>query len=492
MAKQLHRNALPEGFELQEYRLDAVIGHGGFGITYKAWDSHLEQWVAIKEYLPNELAVREGMSTVYAKSSMDEEAFNWGLQRFILEARTLAQFKHPNIVKVSRFFEQHHTAYMVMEYQEGESLSARLKRDTIEEQPLLEIVLPILDGLREVHSAGFLHRDIKPGNIFLRRDGSPVLLDFGAARHAVGQKSRSLTSIVSPGYAPFEQYDSKSVQGPWTDIYALGAVMYYAISGSAPQEVVGRLKRDTMPRALEVGEGRYRPELLKAVDWAMALDEEARPQSVDEWREALLAPPLEILPHSRSTKRPAASKTRASWLWGAVFVLSAIPLGYALYHQPEVNRLMRPVYEALLASKKPAGPPISETEVKHFIDNYFAAAARGDVEAMLAYYGDLVDYHDWGVVNQDAIRKDKEEFFFRWPVVDNQLLTVIDVLKTESEQEKIVRFISQFEAYFPDRENAIKHSQGKAKNTWRLRSDPDGLKIIVEKQTVLRRHKTNG
>lgn len=490
MSQEHHRNALPEGFELQEYRIGTVIGHGGFGITYKAWDTHLEQWVAIKEYLPNELAVREGVSTVYAKSSIDEQAFEWGLQRFILEARTLAHFKHPNIVQVLRFFEENKTAYMVMEYQEGESLSECLKRGTLEEQDLLNIVLPILNGLDEVHKAGFLHRDIKPSNIFIHTDKTPVLLDFGAARHAVGQKSSSLTSIVSPGYAPFEQYDSKSIQGPWTDIYALGGVMYYAVTGNVPQEVVGRLKRDNMPRAVEIAAGNYRPEILKAIDWAMALDEEARPQSVNEWREALLASPLEILPKTRSQKNTQSHSAKTTWLWPLIFVLSAVPLAYVLYHQPEVNALMRPLYQAL--EREPQGPPITEESVHAFILDYFAATSRGDLDQLLNYYGELVDYHDWGRVNQDAIRKDKQEFFTRWPVVENNLLTVIDVLKTESEQEKIIRFISQFQAYAPTKEAATKQSQGKAKNTWRLRSEPDGLKIIVEKQTVLRRQRTNG
>ena len=191
---------------------------------------------------------------------------------------------------------------MVMEYHEGESLSTLLKRGPLSEQHMLNIVLPIMDGLHQVHEAGFLHRDIKPGNILLSSDGVPVLLDFGAARFAIGQKSTSLTSIVTPGYAPFEQYDSKSEQGPWTDIYALGAVMYYAVSGQAPNEVVGRLKRDDMPRAVEVGGEAYRREILRAIDWALALDEEARPQSIEEWREAMLAPPLEILPQTETSE----------------------------------------------------------------------------------------------------------------------------------------------------------------------------------------------
>jgi serine/threonine protein kinase len=293
LEEQQHRNALPRGFQLFEYQIESVLGKpGGFGITYLATDTHLRQSVAIKEYLPTDFAIREGVSTVYVRSSSYEDSFDWGLKCFIEEARTLAKFNHPNIVRVSRFFEAHGTAYMVMEYQKGQSLTDYLKQQRIlTEDELLAIVIPLLDGLTEIHLAGFLHRDIKPNNIYIREDKTPVLLDFGSARYAVGQKSRSVTSIVTPGYAPLEQYDNEiSDQGPWTDIYALGAVMYCAISGEAPPAATRRVMKDPMIPAVQIGKGKYDNNLLQAIDWSLQLSEEDRPRTVEQWRDKMLTP----------------------------------------------------------------------------------------------------------------------------------------------------------------------------------------------------------
>ncbi|NJO15006.1 MAG: protein kinase [Thioploca sp.] len=294
MEEQQHRNTLPKGFWLNEYQIETVLGKpGGFGITYLATDTHLRQLVAIKEYLPSEFAIREGRSTVYVRSSSYEESFQWGLKCFIEEARVLARFNHHSIVRVLRFFEANGTAYMVMEYQQGKCLSDYLKQGGIlPEKELLTIILPLLDGLEEIHKAGFLHRDIKPNNIYIREDKMPVLLDFGSARYAVGQKSRSVTSIVTPGYAPLEQYDTElNEQGAWTDIYALGAVMYCLISGEAPPAATRRVRKDPMLPAIKIGEGQYSKNLLQAIDWALKLSGEDRPQSVEQWREKICTDP---------------------------------------------------------------------------------------------------------------------------------------------------------------------------------------------------------
>jgi serine/threonine protein kinase len=291
MTEQLHRNALPQGFKLHEYKIESVLGKpGGFGITYLATDTHLRQLVAIKEYLPNDFAIREGVSTVLVKSSSEEASFQWGLKCFIEEARLLAKFNHKNIVKVLRFFEENGTAYMVMEYQNGKNLADYLKdKHILTEAELLKIVQPLLSGLKEVHKAGFLHRDIKPHNIFIREDNTPVLLDFGSARYAIGQKSRSVTSIVTPGYAPLEQYDNEiKDQGPWTDIYALGAVMYHAINGDAPPAATRRIMKDPMKSAVKLGKGQYKKNLLESIDWSLKLSEEDRPQTVEDWQKKML------------------------------------------------------------------------------------------------------------------------------------------------------------------------------------------------------------
>ena len=293
-----HVNALPPGTRFEEYRLDAVLGAGGFGITYRAYDANLDKFVAIKEYLPVEFATRTEASTVVPHSNADAQDYHWGLTRFLDEARTLARFDHPHLNKVYRFFESNGTAYMVLEYVEGETLADRLTRERqLPEESLRRLLEEVLSGLEVMHAAGYVHRDIKPGNLMLREeDGSAVVLDFGAARQAVGQRSKAITSILTPGYAPIEQYDSKADDvGPWSDIYALGMVAYRCISGIGDGELPdavtrGRTQRkgqvDLIP-AVEAGKGKYSAKHLEAIDWAIEVDEQDRPQSVDVWRGAL-------------------------------------------------------------------------------------------------------------------------------------------------------------------------------------------------------------
>jgi serine/threonine protein kinase/tetratricopeptide (TPR) repeat protein len=287
-----HRNSLKPGHRLHWYVIERVLGQGGFGITYLAHDTNLQHHVAIKEYLPMELAVREGDDSVYPATEKQGERYKWGLERFLAEARTLAKFRHPSIVRVLSVFEDNNTAYMVMEYEPGENLQELLtSRKTLEEAELMKLLVPLLGGLEAIHDAGFVHRDIKPANIVIRRDGTPVLLDFGSARQALGQETRTLTSVVSPGYAPFEQYYSKSDrQGPWTDIYGLAATLYRAIAGRAPMDAIDRseailkAERDVFVPATDVGKGRYSRRFLEAVDHALQFRENKRPQSVEAWQ----------------------------------------------------------------------------------------------------------------------------------------------------------------------------------------------------------------
>ena len=246
--EQQHRLALPQGTRIREFEFRRVLGQGGFGITYLGWNVALDIPVAIKEYLPSDLATREQDLSVVPQAPRAASDFRWGLERFLDEARILARFQHPNIVRVHHFFEAHSTAYIAMDYVEGEDLSAHLARkDTLSEDELKGILYPLLSALEVVHRADFLHRDIKPGNIILRaEDDSPVLLDFGAARQAMGAKSRSVTSIVTPGYAPIEQYSSRGHQGAWTDIYALGGVCYRALTGQTPDDATDRMREDPL------------------------------------------------------------------------------------------------------------------------------------------------------------------------------------------------------------------------------------------------------
>jgi len=281
---QDHLFALAQGYELAGYRIGEVLGSGGYGITYMAEDVALGRAVAIKEYLPNTFARRSSDGvTVKPRDGKQQELFAWGIERFRQEAETLVQLQHPNIVRVLRFFSANGTAYIVMIYERGTSLGERLRDGAIlPEAELRTLVEPLLSGLEVVHKARFLHRDIKPDNIYLRGDGSPVLLDFGSARQAIGARTQAITSIVSPGYSPFEQY-GKSVgdQGPWTDIYALGATLYRCIAGKRPPPALDRIGgKGTMPPAAAVGRGRYDPALLRAIDAAIQLRAEDRPQTI--------------------------------------------------------------------------------------------------------------------------------------------------------------------------------------------------------------------
>ena len=219
------------------------------------------------------------------KSTDDKADYEWGLARFLTEAQTLARFDHRHIIKVYRFFRAHGTGYIVMEYAEGETLSEVLQRKgTLTETELQALLFPILDGLAVVHEAGVLHRDIKPSNIVIRDDGSPVLIDFGSARQAVAGKSRSVTAIVTPGYAPIEQYSAKGHQGAWTDIYALGAVCYRCLTGEPPDDATKRLRDDPLVPAAQRCKGKVGAALLNAIDRALRVEEGERPQSVKEWR----------------------------------------------------------------------------------------------------------------------------------------------------------------------------------------------------------------
>jgi len=319
MGETVHRNSLKPGYKLHWYRIEKVLGQGGFGITYLAYNFNLERMAAIKEYLPIELAVREGDFSVHPLTDDHGKQFHWGLDRFLKEARTLAKFEHPNIVRVLDVFEDNHTAYMVMSYEEGESMQEVLsRRKTMEEAELLNVLIPILGGLEKVHEMGFIHRDIKPANIFLHKDGSPVLLDFGSARQALGVHTKTLTTLVSPGYAPFEQYYSKSdAQGPWTDIYGLGATMFRGIAGMPPMDAVDRSRtimkdgRDTFVAALEIGRGKYSERFLRAIDHALQFREEDRPQSIMEWKQEF-APAVEpvTVPKQGRTVKPEKQATQ--------------------------------------------------------------------------------------------------------------------------------------------------------------------------------------
>ncbi len=287
MSAAQHRLALPSGYQLGRYQFKEMLGCGGFGITYLAEDTTLGRKVAIKELLPNDIATRIDGTTVVAKTKSEEESLTWARERFVGEGRALAACDHPNVMNVYEMVEANGTAYMVTKYQEGQNLDQWLRQlnRPPNESELRRILTPLLSGLDAVHNAGFLHRDIKPENIYITKNGRPVLLDFGSARQAISSRSMALTSVVSTGYAPFEQYHEDGNQGPWSDIYALAAVMYRAISGRKPPEATRRLKDDPIEKLTARYAGKYDAEFLRAIDKALAVDETRRPKTVAEWKE---------------------------------------------------------------------------------------------------------------------------------------------------------------------------------------------------------------
>jgi serine/threonine protein kinase/WD40 repeat protein len=286
--------ALPEGTELVgDYRIKRVLGAGGFGITYLAEEIALGRLVTIKEYFPADFAARIGTINASPRSEGCAEDFRWGLDRFISEAKTLARFVHPNIVGVYRYFLANDTGYMVIAFEEGGSFKSWLAglRRAPRQAELDRILTPLLEALEFVHKANFLHRDIAPDNIIIRTDGSPVLIDFGSARGEMISHSRTVSALVKPGYSPYEQYaTTASKQGPWTDIYALGATLYHAITGKRPPDSPSRMVADDYITAREAALSSYRASFLTAIDKALNLEMTERPQSIAAWRGMLLSP----------------------------------------------------------------------------------------------------------------------------------------------------------------------------------------------------------
>ena len=335
--------ALPAGYLLHEFTIETVLGTGGFGITYLARDNNLQCQVAIKEYLPNDLAVRTGGQTVCARTESDTHGYRIGLDGFLAESRVLASFRHPNIVRVTRFFEANNTAYMVMDYEKGEPLRDWIKQHgPIGESQLLSMFLPLLEGLDVVHKARVLHRDIKPANIYVREgDGSLVLLDFGAARYASSGDSRSLTSIVTPGYAPFEQYHTHGAQGPWSDLYALGGVLYWMVTGEKPLEAPARVRSDTMPSAASSSKGRYSERVLRAIDWALTPDEADRPKSVAQFKDVLTGvvaappPPISAAGNARDNSGTTKPSGKRHWMLGVAGAVLLAVGGLAFFAKVE-------------------------------------------------------------------------------------------------------------------------------------------------------------
>lgn len=352
-------NCLPIGARLAEFEVTGIIGEGGFGIVYLAFDHSLQRTVAIKEYMPAALAARGQEQSVLLRSKRHQETFATGLKSFINEARLLAHFDHSALIKVYRFWEQNKTAYMAMRYYEGRTLKNIVKNDPglVTEawlKPMLQSILEALDALYKVQ---ILHRDISPDNIMIQANGEAVLLDFGAARQIIGDLTHELTVILKPGYAPVEQYvdDSSMQQGPWTDIYALSAVVYSAIVKKTPPTSVARMLQDPMEPLQNGSYSGFSKEFLSAIDKGLAIKPQDRPQSIAEFSRLLgvnaagsenaalprPAPPVVAsIPLANAVNAPAADahSAPATYRWAPALAAVALAAGIggylALNHSP--------------------------------------------------------------------------------------------------------------------------------------------------------------
>ena len=308
---------LTAGTRLEDFEIERELGAGGFGVTYLARDVRLGRRVAVKEYLPRDWGTRRRDGTVGPRSQSDAENYAWGLARFLEEAQVLARFDHPNVVRVHRVFEARRTAYLVTEYVEGRngrawSLADELKAaGTLPEARVRALLEALTSGLEPVHAVDLVHRDIKPANVMLRADGSPVLIDFGAARQLMGRHSRSVTSVLTPGYAPIEQYSTKGRQGPWTDIYALSAVAYAALSGRVPEDATERVPEDVLAPLSEAAAQPVSAGLASAVTAALAVYPEDRPQNLAAWLRPWKEAAIVGVPVVREPSRGAGNEADA-------------------------------------------------------------------------------------------------------------------------------------------------------------------------------------
>jgi serine/threonine protein kinase len=300
MAGQANQ-ALPEGTRLESYRVVRTLASGGFSFVYLAHDEN-DAPVVIKEYLPSTLALRTNSGAVPKVAEEHLAQFRYGLKCFFEEGRALAHLQHPNVVRVLNFFRANETVYLVMRYERGRSLSEhiRQRKKAPDETWMRATFAQLLNGLREVHTEKLLHLDIKPANIFLRNDGSPLLIDFGAARQTLSAEGAKLPPTYTPGFAAPEQYARKGELGPWTDIYSVGATAYACLASAAPQPAHERLVEDAVVPARRAWDGKYSQELLDIIDWCLRLEHLERPQSVFALQKALLG-----------EKRPERHEVRA-------------------------------------------------------------------------------------------------------------------------------------------------------------------------------------
>lgn len=391
--------ALSIGQNIRQYRIERKLGEGGFGITYLAHDEDLKRNVAIKECFPGDFVKRKGTSVI-PTAAKQQVNYEWALEKFVAEATTLAKFNHPGIVQVLQIIkDENNTAYMVLELVEGMSFAEWLNslKRTPTQPELQDIVAPLLDALDAVHKSNYSHRDVAPDNIIIRNSGSAVLLDFGAAKLSVGGRTKTLNLVVKDGYSPPELYYMEGKSGPWTDIYALGATLYKAITGQTPIDAAARLNDlnnddpDPLPSLVSLQPAGFSQEFLQAIDQALSTKQKERPASIEEWKQQLLAgamsqadQPPQIAPRGQTRKLEAASDRQQSspGLKKALAALAACAVAAAGYaaliwwpaHQEEQKRIQ------ILAEWRKASSVDQRKVYEAFLDQYpdsaFAADAR--------------------------------------------------------------------------------------------------------------------
>ncbi|MGQ0701139.1 MAG: serine/threonine protein kinase [Panacagrimonas sp.] len=478
-------NALAIGTFLAEFELTRVIGEGGFGIVYQAWDHSLERRVALKEYMPSSLAARSGETTVQVKSGRHRETFEMGRKSFVNEAKLLAQFDHPALVKVYRFWEDNGTAYMVMPLYEGITLKDHLKQlgAAPDEAWLMNLFGPLTEALAVVHTENCFHRDIAPDNvILLANTGRPLLLDFGAARRVIGDMTQALTVILKPGYAPIEQYAEAPhmKQGAWTDIYALAASIHFALVGRTPPQSVSRTMSDTYKPLSEELAGRYSARFLNAIDRALIVKPEERTQSIAALRDDLGLADGQGLPNAMpggfASPGPSASRERtrgaSTSLWiglGAVALAVAGGGAYFATHPAAPPAGSTEASPAPVPSTTPA-PPVVVTPTRFDPVQQLDAVVAGQTAG-------------WQVTakpSKAVMRIGKDELSFSVTATRAGYLTVLLLGPDDS----LIQFFPNSEA----RDNRIKAGQTikLPQASWPLEvSEPSGTEnflVIVSRQ----------
>ena len=371
--------ALRAGTALNDrYIVGRVLGQGGFGITYLAWDTQLEAKVAIKEFMPNEIATRIGTTVSVAVESRSED-FTYGAERFQEEARTLAKFiGNPNIAAVTSYFDENDTSYFVMDYIEGISFKTYIANHggKVSVDDALNVMIPVLRALTAVHAEGFIHRDVTPDNIYITKDGMVKLLDFGSARYSIGDKSKSLDVILKVGYAPKEQYIRRSRQGPYTDVYSCAACFYAALTGFLPPEALERLDHDELVPVSQAGVDI--PEYLdKAILKGLAVQPEDRFQNAQEFLDAIETQQVVEVPRA-GTAQPAAptkKKLNPVIIGGAAAAVIAVVIGVGV-----LGGGGNPVTEVLAPTITVAGQQVSAAD--NFLELVDGTLTDSDIPAM--------------------------------------------------------------------------------------------------------------